>query len=145
MAVIESHMTGDELRDNYEFKVVRRALIKEYPWIKDVDFKEEDLNNYNLIFLDLVVDPVEMAETYGYELTPWVITSLKNGYRYAGNYPSLLFDISYEDGKDEIINPLNRMIDTIHNSPALPNELRLPSGRTFQVSSFTVNPDGTEW
>ena len=136
MAKIETPMTPDELRNNYEFKVVRRGLIKEYPWIKDVDFNEEDLNKYNLIFLDIVVDPVEMAEAYGYELTPWVITSLKNNYRYTGNYPSLLFNISYEDGKDEIIDPINRMINGIHISPALPDDLRLPSGRQMQVSHF---------
>ena len=46
-------LTYEELLDNYEFKVGRRILIREYPWIKDVILKDpEDVNKYNLIFVD---------------------------------------------------------------------------------------------
>ena len=66
--VIESPMTPEQLENNYEFKVVRRALMREYPWIKDVTFKPSELEKYNLIFLDLIVDPIKMGEAYGYNI-----------------------------------------------------------------------------
>jgi len=142
MAKIETHMTPEELQNNYEYKVVRRALMREYPWIKNVTFNPEELDQYNLIFLNLIVDPVKMGETYGWEMTSWVKMAYSNGDRYSGNYPSLLFNVSYEVGKDTVSAPINRMLEEIHSSPALPEDMRLPRGRTFQVGSYIVNPDG---
>jgi hypothetical protein len=145
MAKIESHMTPEELQNNYEYKVVRRALMREYPWIKDVTFDPEELDLYNLIFLNLIVDPAKMGEQYGWEMNTWVKRAYEEGQMYRGNYPSLLFKITYEVGRDEIIDPITRMFGEIHSSPALPEDMRLPRGRVFQVGSFIVNPDGEPW
>jgi hypothetical protein len=145
MAKIESHMTPEELQNNYEFKVVRRALMKEFPWIKDVTFDPEELDQYNLIFLNLIVDPAKMGEQYGWEMNTWVKRAYEEGKMYRGNYPSLLFKITYEVGRDEINDPITRMFEEIHSSPALPEDMRLPRGRVFQVGSFIVNPDGEPW
>jgi hypothetical protein len=35
-------MTAQELNDNYEYKITKRALIKEFPFIKDVFVREEE-------------------------------------------------------------------------------------------------------
>jgi len=145
MAKIESHMTPEELQNNYEYKVVRRALMREYPWIKDVTFDPEELDLYNLIFLNLIVDPAKMGEQYGWEMNTWVNRAYEEGQMYRGNYPSLLFKITYEVGRDEINDPIIRMFEEIHSSPALPEDMRLPRGRGFQVGSFIVNPDGEPW
>jgi len=145
MAEIQSHISGDELRNNYEFKVVRRAMMKEYPWIIDVTFDEEDLQRYNLIFLDLIVDPAKMGEAYGYELNSWVQSRVNRGENYHGTLPSLIFNVPYERGKDEVTVPIDNMIKDIHDSPALPDDMRLPRGRSFQVGSYVINPDGPDW
>ena len=145
MAKIESHMTPEELQNNYEYKVVRRALMKEFPWIKDVTFDPEELDQYNLIFLNLIVDPAKMGEQYGWEMNTWVKRAYEEGQMYRGNYPSLLFNVTYEVGRDEINDPITRMFEEIHSSPTLPEDMRLPKGRVFQVGSFIVNPDGEPW
>ena len=145
MARIESHMSGDDLRNNYEFKVVRRVLIREYPWIKDVTFYEDELDVYNIIFLNLTIDPIEMGETYGHDMNSWVKTAIGRGEKYKGTYPSLILNISYLDGQDEITKPINDTISQVHKSPALPEDLRLPRGRMFQVGNYIVNPEGEEW
>ena len=145
MAKIESHMTPEELQNNYEFKVVRRALMKEYPWVKDVTFNPEELGMYNLIFLNLIVDPAKMGEAYGWEMVPWVKRAFEEGQKYSGNYPSLLFKVSYEVGRDTIGDHMEDTLRQIHSSPALPEDMRLPRGRQFQVGSYTVNPDGEPW
>ena len=145
MAEIESHMTPEQLENNYEYKVVKRALMKEFPWIKDVTFTPNELDQYNTIFLNLIVDPMQMKDTYGYEFNSWVSSRIERGENYRGNYPSLLFDVSYEQGKEDIMDPLNKMIQQIRNSPALPQDMRLPKGRSFQATTFVINPDGPEW
>lgn len=145
MARIESHMSGEDLMNNYEFKVVKRALMKEYPWVKDVTFNDDELDQYNLIFLNLIVDPISMGESYDYTMNPWVKSAIDRDETYKGTYPSLLFDVSYEEGKDEVTEPINDMFVQIHNSPALPQDLRLPEGRSFTVGSYIVNPNGKSW
>jgi len=145
MAKIESHITPEELENNYEYKVVKRALMKEYPFIKGVEIDPNELDVYNLIFLNFIVDPIQMGEIYGWELSPWVQTAIERGQRYIGNYPSLLFRVSYEEGKETLTNDMNKMFEEIHDSPALPQDLRLPKGRQFGVGSFIINPDGEPW
>jgi len=145
MANIESHITPEELENNYEYKVVKRALMKEFPYIKGVELNPEELDRYNLIFLNLIVDPIQMKETYGYEFNPWLIRRLEAGERYTANYPSLLYNVTYEDSKEDIMNPINKMMEQIHNSAALPHDMTLPKGRRFSVGSFIVNPNGPSW
>jgi hypothetical protein len=53
--------------------------------------------------------------------------------------------MSYTEGKNTITDHMEDLMDKIHDSPALPDELKLPSGRSFKPSSFIVNPDGPEY
>ena len=145
MAKIESYITPEELENNYEYKIVKRALMKQYPFIKEVTFDPNELDVYNLIFLNFIVDPIQMGETYGWELTPWVKSAIDDGRKYVGNYPSLLYNVSYEEGKNTMTNVMNDMMQEIHNSPALPDDLVLPKGRMFTTGSFIINPDGPAW
>ena len=119
--------------------------MREYPWIKDVTFYPEELDQYNLIFLNLIVDPAKMGEQYGWEMNTWVKRAYEEGQRYSGNYPSLLFNVTYEVGRDTIGDHMEDTLRQIHSSPALPEDMRLPRGRQFQVGSYTVNPDGEPW
>jgi len=122
---VRNVMTPDELRNNYEFKVVRKALMNENKWIKDV-------------FLELIVDPIQMANEYERPFLPWVVKPIENGEGYRATYPSLLLDMTYEEGDNLITSPMNQMMEEIHNSPALPVELRLPLSRTFHIGVFIV-------
>ena len=135
---VRNVMTPDELRNNYEFKVVRKALMNENKWIKDVVINDDEVNLYNVIFLELIVDPIQMANEYERPFLPWVAKDLDSGKGYRATYPSLLLDMSYEDGDNLITSPMNDLMEEIHKSPALPVELRLPEGRTFHVGVFVA-------
>ena len=135
---VKNVMTPDELRNNYEFKVVKRALMNQNKWIKDVTFDDNDLNRFNTIFLDLIVDPIQMANEYEKPFLSWVGKSIENGEGHKATYPSLLLDVTYEEGDTLISFPMNQMMGDIHQSPALPPELRLPQGRSFHIGSFVV-------
>ena len=43
----DNPMTYQEVIDNYEFKVAKKMLMREYPWIKDVFMNPEEINKYN--------------------------------------------------------------------------------------------------
>ena len=133
---VRNVMTPDELRNNYEFKVVKRALMNQNKWIKDVVINDDEVNLYNVIFLELIVDPIQMANEYERPFLPWVVKPIENGEGYRATYPSLLLDMSYEDGDNLITSPMNQMMEEIHKSPALPVELRLPENRSFHIGVF---------
>ena len=135
---VRNVMTPDELRNNYEFKVVRKALMNENKWIKDVVINDDEVNLYNVIFLELIVDPIQMANEYERPFLPWVVKPIENGEGYRATYPSLLLDMTYEEGDNLITSPMNQMMEDIHKSPALPVELRLPLSRTFHIGVFIV-------
>jgi hypothetical protein len=142
---VRNPMTPEELRNNYEYKVVRRGLMKEFPWITDVFFNEDEINDYNLIFLEIVVDLKKMEEYFGWGIAPYLKDRIERGEKYRAIFPSLILNVSYEEGKSKVTDLIEDMMDAIHKSPALPDELKLPDGRMFRVSAYVVNPDGPEW
>ena len=79
-----------------------------------------------------------MANEYERPFLPWVVKPIENGEGYRATYPSLLLDMTYEEGDNLITSPMNQMMEEIHNSPALPVELRLPLSRTFHIGVFIV-------
>ena len=79
-----------------------------------------------------------MANEYERPFLPWVVKPIENGEGYRATYPSLLLDMTYEEGDNLITSPMNQMMEEIHNSPALPVELRLPQGRIFHIGPYVV-------
>ena len=122
-------MTPEEVKNNYEFKVTKRALMNELKWIKDVRLVESDLVIYNTIFIDLVIDPILLANQYDWVINKWVT---KNP-NYNASSPSMIFNISYEEGVDKVTDPINKILDDVHRSKAIPQELKLPESRSIGV------------
>jgi hypothetical protein len=146
MAIDIKHpYTLEELYNNYEFKVVKRALMKQYPWIKDITVDPDQLAKYNLIFLNFDIDPAILAEEMGWELNSWVKTALDKGEMYNGLYLSLFFrDLGFDDTKF-ITNEMEKTFRDINRSPALPHDLKLKGERRFSVGDFVMNRGGKSW
>ena len=145
MASFHPPMTIDELYDNYQYKVVKKALMREYPWIKDVWVKEDEINKYSLIFLNIEIDPVMLGEERGWTLTPWVLSAYKNGKNYNGMYISLFYEnVDREDTRD-LQNELAELANSVGKSPAFPKDLLLQGGRTFTIGDIHVNRNGPSW
>jgi hypothetical protein len=133
------HITPEELYDNYEYKVTVKALKREFPFIKAVRVNEDEINNYGLIFLQIVIDPFLMAETYGYHVSNWVKNELRRGQTHSSIAPSAFFDESYY-----VVATIEDMIEdlmrNIHNSNAIPDTMKLPRGRQLDYNQFVVDP-----
>lgn len=145
MASSYPHLTLDELYDNYQFKVIKKALMREYPWIKDLWVKEDELNKYGLIFLNIEIDPVMLGEERGWDLTPWVLSAYKNGKNYNGMYISLFFDNVDRENTRDLQNELSVLANSVGKSPAFPKDLLLPGERNFTIGDIHVNRNGPPW
>jgi len=139
----EHEMTYEELIDNYEFKVSKKMLMREYPWIKDVQYKNpNDINKYNLIFIDLVVDPYELAEEYGWDVVWYINRRVRDGDFPNYAYLSILFDgPKSTEGAKDLQNQIEKDLQSIHRSAAIPQELKLPDGRRLTIGGVYVDPN----
>ena len=128
-------MTQEEIQNNYTYKVVRKVLTREYPWIKDVQLDVPRLENFKyVIFLDIFIDPYELGKEQEWEVARWVDRSVEQGKQYDSTMLSLFFVGSSPDmseQKDEV----NKTIEDVQRSPAIPPEMRLSDG-SFMVGSF---------
>ena len=145
MASSFPHMTLDQLYDNYQYKVIKTALMREDPWIKDVWVNEDDLNKYNLIFLNIEIDPVMLGEERGWTMAPWIEKAHKNGKNYNSMYFSLFYDNVDRDNTRDLQNELSVLANSVGKSPAFPKDLLLPGNRTFTIGDIQVNRNGAPW
>lgn len=145
MANITHHYTPEEINDNYEFKVVKKALMREYPWIKNVTVDENNLSKYSLIFLDFDIDPIKLGEEMDWELTPWVRRAYEEGKEYKGLYLSLFFNgVGYDETKD-LTDDMTELMRSVGQSPAFPPDLRIKGDRKFSLGEFFLNKGSESW
>lgn len=114
------------------FRIIKKALMREYPWIKDVEVDEREFNDYKtIIFLRAYIDPYELGEQMDWEVAQWVTP----GYD-GGTTLSLFFkrnDPDYYGLTDEV----NEFIDEVRISPAIPDELKLPPPKNaWSITDF---------
>ena len=133
-------MTKEELYNNYEFKIVKRTLMNEFPFIKDVYVKDPDtIDQYrSFIFLDADINPYELSHMYGLKVDKLVEKYLRRGEPYWGPYLSLFITGGVEDTWP-IKKAIGDLINGIHMSPAIPPELKLD--RELEISSYRAKPD----
>jgi hypothetical protein len=133
-------MTYEELIDNYEYKIAKKMLLREYSWIKDVVIREDEINKWNLIFLDVTIDPYELGRQEDWTVARYLDRSIRDLGEYWSPYLSTFYkEVSWEDARP-LQDGVNKELASIHSSPALPIELRLPGTRKFQVGSWYAYP-----
>ena len=136
-------LTYEELLDNDEFKVGKRILTREYPWIKDVVVKTpEDVNRYNLIFVDVIFNPFELSEEKGWRLASYVVKSIDRGDNFWAPYLSTFFTNMGDEAR-ELVQSMEKTLEDLHKSPAIPQEMRLPGHRRLNIGSWYTQP-GTQ-
>lgn len=124
-------MTADEVKQSYMFRIIKRALMKQYPWIKDVEVNEEEFDNYfRVIFLNVFIDPYILGEEYDWEVARWV----EPGYN--SSSVGLFFKDRHPQFSDLNVE-VNNFIWSVINSPAIPDELKLPKPKDdFSVGDY---------
>lgn len=133
-------MTKEELYDNYEFKITKRTLMNEFPFIKDVYAEDEEaINRYeHYIWLSVDIDPYQMGQMYGLKVANFVTRALKRGEPYWAPYLSILMVGGMEETYP-IAQAMEKLMEGVHYSPALPSELKLP--KQLEISGHMVKPE----
>jgi hypothetical protein len=131
-------MTEEEIQNNYTYKIVRKVLIREFPWIKDVQLYVPGLDTYKyVLFLDLYIDPYELGNERGYKVARWIDSAVRN----KEDYDTTVITMYFEGSTDEmraITQEVNDTIEEIQNSPAIPQDMRLPEKKRFMVGSYRL-------
>ena len=118
-----NYVTPTEVENNYEFKLMKKVLRQEYPWIKDVLVpSDEEINKYNLIFLPIVIDPFILQKEVGLPLERWIK-------RY-------LTDERYKQTNRQ--GELDITMRSVGRSAAIPNDLKMGKGRQFSSGEFLI-------
>ena len=138
--MVENPITPEQLENNIEYKVTKKLLKQKFPWIVDVRFDPETLNDYNLIFLDLVVDTKSLMEFLGndVQLESFTKSYFKKLSEFTCAFLNVAFkNFSYEDGK-ELTDDIEDVMSKVKQTPAMPYEMKLPPRRKFAISQYVL-------
>ena len=136
-------MTQEEVENNYTYKIIRKVLMREYPWIKDVQLDVPGLEKFEYaLFLDIYINPYELGGERGYSVARWIESAIRNNEDYYTSVITMYFDGSSEEMR-AITQEVNDTITATQNSPAIPVDLRLPSDKRFMVGSYHLADDIT--
>jgi len=138
MGDIKYGYTTEELYDNYTFKLLRRALMKEFPYIKDVFVNPFDLGKYNTIFLNFELDPAIWEETYNDEFQGWVKKELDKGKYIDMSFPMTATNMTYDEYQT-IKKSIERVMSQVVQSDAVPQDLKIKGHRPVAIGTWHIN------
>jgi hypothetical protein len=133
----DNPITYEEFLDNYEFKVAKRILLREYPWIKDVRYlNPDDINKWNLIFVDIFINPYELSEQEGWTVANYVTLSIERGEEFWSPYLTTFFTKSIGEEGREMVIEMETTLEDIHKSSAIPADMKLPGHRKLNIGTW---------
>jgi hypothetical protein len=134
-------MTKEEIENTYEFKIIKKVVMKEFPFIKDVFISEDDnkqLDDYNYTYyISAKIDPFIMTNLYGGQVWSLLIDMMKkNGY-YSSTFMTTFVRPEDRDPISKISNELKSLVWSIHNTETLPREFKLD--KHIQLDTFIAD------
>ena len=144
--------TKAEVESSPMFKIIKRAIMRKYPWIKDIYAgDEEDMKKYSsMLFLDADIDAQQLADENEWTLEQWVNPDLQrriyNRDHFNTVYLSVLFTKPSDEEARELQNDIDDEMKRIQKSNAIPSDIKI--GKTLGLSVFRYNfpppqPDNT--
>jgi hypothetical protein len=144
--------TKEEVEASPIFRIVKKGLMRKYPWIKKVmSSDDESIQKYtSMLFLEVDIDIKELADQQGWTLEPWVSDS--KVYSWRGNkftsspYLGILVSNLYSDQARDLQNEIDSDIKRMQKSDVIPSEYKID--KTLGISNFiyyypTPQPDNT--
>ena len=121
-------MSKEQIEDSYQFKVTKRLIKKEFPFITDMELTYDWDKYKSVIFVDLTFSPTELMKLIN-------IPDTKESRRYlrvftsASPYLSMYFPSNMEQTEQirKIASDIEKFMERIHNSPSIPLDMKLPT------------------
>jgi hypothetical protein len=137
-------VTQKEVEDSYEFKLIKKILRREFPWIVDLLVpSDEEINNWGLIFLPIVIDPFLLQQMEGWPFNHYMrvyfsgYLKTEGPYSYRTSYLTTVYDVP-RDVTNPIRDEIEDTMKAVAKSPAIPQDLKLNKDRTFVVGEFVL-------
>ena len=127
--------TREDIENNYEFKVVKRLLKKEFPFITDVKLTDNWGDYNSLFFVDVSLNPSLLMEHLNIPDTP-ASTKYLRVFSHSVAYLSMLFPSSFNRNESisDLAKKVQATITRVHQSPSIPDDMRLP--RPVSISGW---------
>jgi hypothetical protein len=126
--------TTEEIQNNYEFRVIKRMLKKEFPYIKDMRLSHNWNDYKSLLFVVVDINLHELLQSLGVPITkssiPW---SSDAGYPYLSMFFSSKIDSTYNIS--DLAKQMQSTINKIQESKtSIPLDMKLP--RDISIATF---------
>jgi hypothetical protein len=110
--------------------------MREFPFVKDVLVEEDNISRYQYIIpVSIVIDPFVLALQYNVGIKPLYLRMIKNDDKFVSAVLDIMF--TDRDKVKDIDMQMDKLSREVHNSPALPNEYKLP--RPITMSLYRVD------
>jgi hypothetical protein len=135
--------TKAEVESSPMFKIIKKAIMRKYPWIKDIYAgDEEDMKKYSsMLFLDADIDAQQLADENEWTLEQWVNPDLQrriyNRDHFNTVYLSVLFTKPSDEEARQLQNDIDDEMKRIQKSNAIPSDIKI--GKTLGLSNFRYN------
>lgn len=142
--------TYEELMNNYEFKTIRKLMIRKFPWITDITILDPtEINDYSVIFVNAVVDPSKLKESYDMDYG-WLIKNLEgkppeviDKYLKDREFLTVGSFMDFDDDED-VFSDMRKVYRSVRGNSTIPNELKLNHSRSVEIESFTIDDNFIE-
>ena len=134
-------MTKQQIEDTYEFKLAKKILKREYPFILDLQVDTEPTKYNAIIFVDAIIDVNKLSDMLNLPVDKNVDIMLKHFGYYTAVYLHHLLDYETQENRDKLLaleSSVNKTLDALHKSKAIPEKLKLP--KVLSIPSYRVIP-----
>ncbi len=118
----------DHILSNGEFKIIRKILKREFPYIKDV-IPSSVLDDYNTVtFLDIILDTPTFENALGVQMSNIIKNMYKDELERGEYNTSYLPSVYRRDDKEALVDFNDNVRDTlkrINKSSVVPSEMKL--------------------
>jgi len=131
--------TLESITSTFHWKTVKKIMKRDLPFILDVKINEPELQIYNTIFLEIYINPFIFCDIYDTKIQRYYLRefmSLKKDINIM--FLPVGFTIS-EDLNRDIMEKIKNIFFITNKS--LPQELKIPSKRSFEISGFFFSKD----
>lgn len=135
-------VTKEEVVNSYEYKLTKKIVLREFPWIKDIVLPpDEDINKYVLIFCSIYFDPIELQKQEGWAFASYMKYYFTSDmypdkpYYYVSSYLSTIYAVDRNETND-LQDDIENTMRQVSMSPAIPSDLKLNKDRSFVVGEY---------
>lgn len=137
---VHDFLTKEEVVNSYEWKLTEKILKRQFPWIKGIELDEGDVNKYNLIFVDIIIDPYLLAKEKDWMINWYKVRGLRNREPMRENFLTIYYNVSYDETK-ELYEEIEDTLYSVKSSKAIPDDLKLPKSRSMGIGGYKTSSD----